>query len=107
MTSAMSALPDAPGPGEVHVDWSFLDTDDGQPGELPEWAKKMRRMFSSAIAEDIAQRHRWSRPIKPPATPPRRDPNEPPFDPGEFFSSDDEANDDWPCSTDEGPLTDF
>ncbi len=84
-----SALP-APfeRPTPALVDWRFLDADDGQPGELPEWAKKMMRLFPGAPAEYIAQHHRWSRPIKPPATLPRRDPNEPPFDPGEFFGPD-------------------
>ncbi|HJW83949.1 MAG TPA: hypothetical protein VJ754_06565 [Anaerolineae bacterium] len=79
------------------VDWSFLDTDDGQPGELPEWAKKMMRLFPGQ-ADDIARRHRWSRPIPPPQTPPRRDPAEPPFDAAEFLDMDggvDERDDDF------------
>jgi len=75
------------------VDWSFLDTDDGQPGELPEWAKKMMR-FLPRHADDIARRHRWSRPIRPPATPPRYDPDEPPFDPDEFLDFDEETDED-------------
>lgn len=74
------------------VDWSFLDEDDGQPGELPAWAQQMVAMFPPAMAEDIVRRHRWSRPIKPPTTPPRRDPAEPPFDPDEFFDGDDEED---------------
>ncbi len=83
------------------VDWSFLDRDDGRPGELPEWAKKMMRLFPER-ADELARMYRWSRPIKPPATPPRRDPNEPPFDPDEFLDLDDEAgaDDDW---ADENP----
>jgi len=86
------AVPEAAaGPGLV--DWSFLDTDDGRPGELPEWAKKMMRWLPQH-ADDIAQRHRWSRPIKPPATPPRYDPNEPPFDPEEFLELDEEVDED-------------
>ena len=92
-------------PAPTLVDWSFLDTDDGRPGELPEWAKKMMRLFPRQ-ADDIARRHCWSRPIQPPATPPRRDPNEPPFDPQEFFDLDDEADeadDDFADLTDENP----
>jgi hypothetical protein len=78
------------------VDWSFLDADDGKPGELPDWAKKMMRLFPDQ-ADDIARRHRWSRPIPPPATPPRRDPNEPPFDASEFLDPDegDDLDDDF------------
>jgi hypothetical protein len=79
VNSAMSVL-DEPSPSEkMIVDWSFLDTDDGQPGELPAWAKKMIERFPPEMAEDIARQHRWSRPIDPPATPPRHNPNEPPF----------------------------
>ena len=65
------------------VDWSFLDTDDGQPGEVPDWTKKQMRLFPKH-AEEIKQMHLWSRPIKPPTSPPRRDPNDTPFDPDEF-----------------------
>jgi hypothetical protein len=85
IASAMSTLPAEPAPHEVHVDWSFLDTDDGRPGELPKWAKRMARLLPADIADDIVRRHRWSRPIQPPATPPRHNPYEPPFDPGEFL----------------------
>ncbi len=74
------------------VDWSFLDQDDGKPGELPEWAKKQMRLFPEQ-AEDIAQMHRWSRPIKPPATPPKRDPNEPPFNPADFNPDESDMDD--------------
>ncbi len=80
VTEAMSAISDPPAPQPPLVDWSFLARDDGQPGELPEWAKKMMRLFRGEMAEDIARRHRWSRPIKPPSTPPRRDPNDLPID---------------------------
>jgi hypothetical protein len=82
------------------VDWSFLDTDDGRPGDLPEWAKKMMRLLPT-YADEIAGRHRWSRPIPPPATPPRRDPNEAPFDPDEFLHPDDDADDVFFDSPDE------
>ena len=73
--------------GGTLVDWSFLDKDDGQPGELPQWAKKQMR-FLPEHADDIAQMHRWTRPIKPPSTPPRRDPNEPPFHPPDLLVDD-------------------
>ncbi|MBI3913383.1 MAG: hypothetical protein HY327_04250 [Chloroflexi bacterium] len=74
-------------PAQSVVDWSFLDRDDGQPGELPVWAKKMMKLFrdNPEHVEDIAQRHRWSRPIPQPKTPKRYDPNEPPFDPSEVL----------------------
>ncbi len=80
-----SALPppDETAPGPALVDWSFLDQDDGQPGELPGWARKQIELFGGEIGADIALRSRWSRPIKPPATPPRYNPDDPPFDPGE------------------------
>jgi hypothetical protein len=39
------------------------------------------------IVEHIAQERRWSRPIPPPATPPRHDPDEEPFDPAEFMAN--------------------
>ena len=72
------------------VDWSFLDTDDGQPGEPPQWAKRMIRHFPKEMIEDIINTHRWSREIQRPDTPPRHDPDEPPFDPAEFFGDDDD-----------------
>jgi hypothetical protein len=58
----------------------------------------MMRQFPLPMAEDIANRHRWSRPIPPPTTPPRRNPNEPPFVPP--FLDDDEV-DDWDDWVDE------
>lgn len=72
-------------PTKALVDWSFLDRDDGKPGELPEWVKKQMKIFPEH-GKEIGEMHRWSRPIKPPSTPKRRDPNEPPFDPSEFFA---------------------
>lgn len=75
------------------VDWSFLDGDDGQPGELPEWAQKMMRHYPPEIAADIAQRHRWSRPIKTPSTLPRYNPDEPPFEP--WLEDEEDDDDDW------------
>jgi hypothetical protein len=88
-----AALPDqddrsSPDP----VDWSFLDEDDGQPGEPADWVKKMAKMLEedAEIVEDLFARHRWTRPIQPPATPPRYDPNELPFSPSDIFENDDE-----------------
>jgi hypothetical protein len=65
------------------VDWSFLDLDDGQPGEPADWVKKQAEMFADdpEIAEDILSRHRCTRPIQPPSTQTRYDPSEPPFIP--------------------------
>ncbi|MBI4785921.1 MAG: hypothetical protein HY782_02610 [Chloroflexi bacterium] len=87
---ALPAESDMPGCKPL-VDWSFLDTDDGQPGEVPDWVKKQMRLFPKH-AEEIKQMHLWSRPIKPPSTPPRRDPNDTPFDPGEFGMDDDDLD---------------
>lgn len=69
------------------VDWSFLDKDDGQPGEPAEWVKKQMEMFEDdeEIVDELMRMHRWTRNITPPATPPRYDPNEPPFDPRDIF----------------------
>jgi len=72
-------------PSPTLVDWSFLDLDDGQPGELADWVRKQAQMFADEpeIVEEILSRHRWTRPIQPPSTLPRYDPNEPSFDPGD------------------------
>ena len=78
-------------PTKTLVDWSFLDRDDGQPGELPQWAKKQMGLMPEH-ADYIAQMHRWSRPIKPPSTPPCRNPNDKPFDPSEIFAAMDAAS---------------
>lgn len=80
-------------PANALVDWSFLDKDDGQPGEPADWVKKQIRMFErdgddedmKEMIEEMKRMHRWTRNITPPSTPPRYDPNEPPFDPGEIF----------------------
>jgi len=73
------------------VDWSFLDEDDGQPGEPAEWVKKMAKLLDddAEMVKDLLARHRWTRPIQPPSTPPRYDPNERPFSPPDFFENDD------------------
>ncbi len=99
------ALPperDVSAPVKPLVDWSFLDRDDGQPGELPKWAKRQMRLFPEQ-ADEIKKMYRLSRPIKPPSTPPRRDPNEPPFDPSEFLGElgDDDFNDEEELEDDE------
>jgi hypothetical protein len=58
---------------------------------MPEWAKKQLRLFGKDLPEDVVRHYRWSRPIAPPATPPRYDRDEPPLD------LDDELDDldDW------------
>ncbi len=72
------------------VDWSFLDADDGQPGEPADWVKKnIQRLerwgeddeLHQEMIADMKDRHRWTRNIPPPSTPKRYDPNEPPFIP--------------------------
>ncbi|MFZ5859056.1 MAG: hypothetical protein ACOYZ6_19685 [Chloroflexota bacterium] len=91
-TDAIPKPKDTPAPSPV--DWSFLDADNGQPGEPADWVKKqmklMRREFRDEEVQDVfdemMDRHRWMRNIPPPSTPPRRNPNEPPFiPPTEFF----------------------
>jgi hypothetical protein len=85
------------------VDWSFFDENDGQPGEPADWVKQRVRMYEKwqdelnpEILEDLQRSHRWMRNIAPPSTPKKRNPNEPPFDPGEFFDgmeTDDDGQD--------------
>ncbi len=105
MASAVSALSEDSVPEKSLVDWRFLDEDDGQPGEPPEWAQKMiRRLPPGPMAADIAQRHRWTRSISPPLTPPRYDPNEPPFDPAEILGIDDKDDEDWFDLEDDEPF---
>lgn len=88
-------------PRATLVDWSFLDRDDGQPGELPDWAKRqIKRLerlkekddLSQEMIEDMIRMHKYSRNIPPPSTPRKYDPNEPPFDPGEVFGA---MEEDW------------
>ncbi len=84
-------------PAAALVDWSFLDKDDGQPGEPADWVKKQTRMFerdgddedTKEMIEEMKQIHRWTRNITPPSTPPRYDRNKPPFDPSEIFGDTD------------------
>ena len=70
------------------VDWSFLDQDDGQPGEPANWVKKQAEMFDDApeIIDELLQMRRWTRNIHPPSAPPRHDPNQPPFDPHDVWN---------------------
>ena len=86
------------------VDWSFLDQDDGQPGELPDWAKRQIKRLerlkedddsSKELIEHMIQTHKYTRNIPPPATPPRYDPDEPPFDPSEIFGTIELGDDDF------------
>ncbi len=69
------------------VDWSFLDEDDGQPGEPADWVNKQMELFedNEEIVEELKRIHRWTRNIPPPSTPPRYDSNAPPFDPGDVL----------------------
>lgn len=81
--------PAQPKPIAAIVDWSFLDKDDGQPGELPDWAKRqIKRLerlqkedndISKEMIESMIRMHKYSRNITPPSTPKRYDPNEPPL----------------------------
>ena len=79
------------------MDWSFLDADDGQPGEPADWVKKQSRLFEREtdvdevwdMVEEMNRQHRWMRNILPPAKPPRYDPNQPPVDPQDILSDDD------------------
>lgn len=74
------------------VDWSFLDRDDGQVAELPDWVKRQIKRLehlndetSKEMIENMIQMHKYTRNIPPPSTPKRYDPNEPPFDPAEIM----------------------
>ncbi len=79
-------------PATSIVDWSFLDRDDGQPGEPADWVKKRIRMVEkwkdelhAEMLEDLKRMHKLTRNIMPPSTPQKHDPKEPPFDPGEIL----------------------
>ncbi len=72
------------------VDWSFLDEDNGEPGELPDWAKRQIKRLEkdkgmNEIVEHMINMHKWTRNITPPSTPKRYDPNEPSFDPSDIL----------------------
>jgi hypothetical protein len=84
------------------VDWSFLDKDDGQPGEPADWVKKQIRMLEREMDNETAKEMidvmkrmlRWTRNITPPSSPPRYDPNEAPFDPRDILGDIDDDLDD-------------
>ncbi len=96
ITAAVSALDKTAVPSNSPVDWTFLDEDDGQPGELPDWAKKMlRRIPPGGMADGIIHRHRWSRFIQSPAIPPNHNPTDAKFDPSEILPYDDDDDDEW------------
>lgn len=87
-------------PASTLVDWSFLDKDNGQPGEPAEWVKKQIRMYEkwkddihAEMLEDLKNSHKWTRNIEPPASPKRYDPNEPLFIPPTGFFDDMEEDD--------------
>jgi hypothetical protein len=85
------------------VDWSFLDRDDGQPGEPPDWLKKQLKHFPREMAEEMYRDRRWTRQIAPPKNPPRYNPDEPPFDPAAFMAEiEGELDDAWEEDEDEG-----
>jgi hypothetical protein len=67
------------------VDWSFLDRDDGQPGEPADWVKKQIKLYREH-ADEIYEMHRWTRQIQSPASP-RQDPNQPAFDASEILGA--------------------
>lgn len=80
VTAALPEMLPTLAPTSTLVDWSFLDCDDGLPGELPEWARNTLHLFGEDIPDDIIRRYRWSRPITKPATPPRYNPTDTPHD---------------------------
>jgi hypothetical protein len=96
-------------PTETHkpvtniVDWSFLDTDDGQPDGPADWVKQHIQRLERWGKDDethqeiiayMKENHRWTRNIPPPSTPRRYDPNEPPFTPPtELLDDADDVND--------------
>ena len=89
-------------PAATLVDWSFLDMDDGQPGEPADWVKKQIRMYGKwkdelheDILEDLKRSHQLTRNIEPPSTPKKYDPNEPPFDASEILGGLEMGDDDW------------
>lgn len=99
------SVPDKKGlPAPTLIDWSFLDKDDGAPGELPDWAKRQIKRLerlkddddvSKEMIEDMIRTHKWTRNINPPSTPKRYDPNETPFNPSEIFGGMELGDDDF------------
>ena len=81
-------------PASTIVDWSFIDTDDDQPGEPADWVKKQIKQLEKwgdnddlhkEMLEEMKQRHQWTRNIPPPSIPKRYDPNGPPFNPSDIL----------------------
>ena len=95
-------------PAATIVDWSFLDNDDSQPGELPDWVKRQIKRLeryredetTRKMADEMIHMHKRTRNITPPSTPRRYDPNEPPFDASEILGGM-ESDDDWDDELDE------
>ena len=87
-------------PAATIVDWDFLDTDDGQPGEPADWVKKQMQSLerykdeadTKEMLAEIQRIHKWTRNIPPPTAPKMYDPNEPPFNSTEM---DDELDDEF------------
>lgn len=83
------------------VDWSFLDRDEGHPGEPADWVKKQIRQLEKwgddelhkEMLEEMKHTHQWTRNIPPPSTPKRYDPKEPPFDPSELLGDMNDGDD--------------
>ncbi|MBI4671227.1 MAG: hypothetical protein HY741_06110 [Chloroflexi bacterium] len=74
---ALAGDPETPRP--TLVDWSFLNQEDGASTEIAEWVMKDIRRFGrrgAEFKEDMLKSHKLTRPIPPPATPPKRDPND-------------------------------
>jgi hypothetical protein len=72
-------------PNETHppvkslVDWSFLDQEDGASTEIAEWVYKDIRRYAKHIEnfeQETLKMHKFTRPIKPPASEPKRDPRD-------------------------------
>lgn len=72
-------------PTKTVVDWSFLDKDDGKPGELPDWAKRQIKRLerlrdkdetTNQMIEDMIQTHKFTRNIPPPRIPKKYNPND-------------------------------
>jgi hypothetical protein len=67
------------------VDWSFLDRDDGKPGDPPQWVLKSIELMKEMgeedesvqkVIADMVHQHQWTRPIIPPITPKHFHPDE-------------------------------
>lgn len=70
ISAAVPEISTLPASEQFLVDWSFLDFDEGLPGELPGWAKKMLQRYPGNVPEAMLHRYRWSRPIPRPRSVP-------------------------------------